>query len=990
MKLLVSLVVLVGIFLSATKAQADDTRLIIDTGGHKSIIRDVIFTSDGRFLVSAGDDKVVRVWDTQTGEVVRTIRGQIEDGLEGQIFAAALSPDERILAVGGYLGKLGDGRSAGRIRLHDFQTGEVLGLLKGHSNIVNSLAFSPDGRYLASGSFDETVRLWDVNQQTIIHVLKGHTEPISAVAFSPDGKRIASGSNDDTIRLWDVQRGDLIKELTGHENNVVAVAFSPNGQYMVSGSDDKTIRLWDTKTGEFIKVLARQNRRARSLSLSPDGMRLLTGAGGGGSGGVGFTTNILAVPSGEVLTRFTQHDNIVLATAFSPDGTIAATGGGTQNQIYLWKANNGDVVKKLEGKGQSVWSVGFAKDGQSIAFGQVLADSNGNIRGPLQQIFQLNQQNTTIALSGKVKDSEQYHRAIDRLGDFELRAIEGGNYGYQAILQMVKNEKVVHEIERVSTTGYGHWSYTFSPDNKFIISGGANGVLTRYEVGSDEKPKNFIGHTGVVWAVAVSPDSRTLVSGSDDQTIRLWDIASGKNLLTIFVGSDQEWVAWTPEGYYTSSLNGDKYIGWHVNKGEDQTAVFYPASQFQQQFYRPDVVAAYLDTRDITIALKQANANREPELTAQPVDPTPNIQESLPPVLFVYHPDTKEVTVDSGTLTVKAVAQSQNLPLIDVKILLNGIQMAGTPEGPIKGKPLRRLVELEIPLREGKNILRVIAAHEKATSDPEVRTIYYTPKEGVPSHVDSTRNLFFLGIGISDYKHAAFQLEFADDDATVLAKRLTTQKGQLYDDVQAEVLANKDATRGEIIRKLNWFRTAGTDRDVRILFLSGHGDIEEQQYYFLSHEQHPQDRLNVDGVSWKSVLDSLTAIPGDTILLLDTCRATGLVNGVQSKDARAADIDPVLRRIKEGFPGLVTFTASKGTQPAFELKSKGHGAFTQALLEGLAGKADGYGGKEDGKIETKELGSWVIDRVKALTDDQQIARFLPSADRDPVLLYQLH
>src|SRR5262249_47701349 len=148
----------------------------------------------------------------------------------------------------------------------------------------------------------------------------------------------------------------------------------------------------------------------------------------------------------------------------------------------------------------------------------------------------------------------------------------------------------------------------FTHDRRFIVSGGSNGFLTLYDRETGKEGRQFVGHTGDVWAVAVAPDNRTVVSRSPDPTIKLLGLASGQNLLTIFVGSDQEWVAWTPQGYYTSSLKGDAFIGWHLNQGEQQAAKYYSAAQFQHQFYRPDVVAAYLQSRDITQAVQQANA----------------------------------------------------------------------------------------------------------------------------------------------------------------------------------------------------------------------------------------------------------------------------------------------------------------------------------------------------------------------------------------------
>jgi len=144
------------------RTQSDNPPILqLDTGGHKSLIRDVVFTPDGKYLVSAGDDKVIRVWDIKTGKTVRTLRGQIGAGSEGKVFAMALSPDGQWLAVGGWMHPECAGR-CGDIRLYDFASGQLVTLLKGHTNVVFSLAFSPDNRYLVSGSYDNNAIVWEI------------------------------------------------------------------------------------------------------------------------------------------------------------------------------------------------------------------------------------------------------------------------------------------------------------------------------------------------------------------------------------------------------------------------------------------------------------------------------------------------------------------------------------------------------------------------------------------------------------------------------------------------------------------------------------------------------------------------------------------------------------------------------------------------------------------------------------------------------------
>ena len=351
MKKILILTLLTTITILTTLAAANqDPILTIDTGGHKAVIKDVIFTNDGRYLVSASNDKTIRVWDLKTGKINRIIRGEIGQGHEGKIFAAALSNDNEWLAVGGFMahGHGIDDDKVGNIRLYHFPTNRLIGLLKGHTNVVFSLAFSPNNRLLASGDGVNTVRVWDITTQKQIHKLSGHTAHIHALSWFPDNRRLISGSDDHTLILWNTETGTKIKTLSGHQDDVSSVAVSPNGKYIASGSWDKTVHLWSAKNGAFIKILAEQETRVVSLSFAPDSQSVLTGTSGRGSD----ICHLYAVPSGRNRIAFTKHDNIVLATAISPDGQWAATGGGDNQDIYLWSTTSGKVKHKLSGRGQ--------------------------------------------------------------------------------------------------------------------------------------------------------------------------------------------------------------------------------------------------------------------------------------------------------------------------------------------------------------------------------------------------------------------------------------------------------------------------------------------------------------------------------------------------------------------------------------------------------------------------------------------------------------
>ena len=948
--------------------------LMLDTGGHMSKIQRAFFTPNGRYIVSAGNDKVIRIWDWRAGKTVRTIRGFSKIGDIGTIYAMDLSADGKLLAVGGWT-KSRDHE----IRLFDYRTGRLLSLLRGHTNVVNSLAFSPDGKKLVSGGGGRPALayVWDISRPSepeMLHKLSGHVLSIYAVRFSPDSKRVVTASDDSTLRLWQVDDGSLIKEMRGHRGDLDrSLAVRRSDGLIASGDLQGEIRLWDGKTGEFKHTLAEIGAGVGALDFTPDGSKLVVT-----QRRRPLNVYVLDVETGETLTTFKGHDNIVLAAHVSPDGKLVATAGGNRRPIHIWHLDTGERIRDKAGKklslvgtGDSRLAAGFLAGGHAIAWGNTPRYKSVHNRGPLQYMIRLPKKGRRLGKPARIKDGQTFLRARPTFREFSLTHRRGGEYrSSTGTLVINRDDEPIATVTRSGTDGYRHRSYTFVPDGTAIVSGGAGGVLEKYDLDGRRLHKiseGFVGHEGDIWAVTPSADGRFLVSASADQTIRLWNLKTRELVVTLFHGRDGKWVMWTPQGFYTGSPGAGDLVGWQINKGPDKAADYITGQQVRKKLLRPDIVE-----RAVILASAEA-AVREAGLEQFTIA---DILADSPPRIRM----DGERQASGGRGTLGILFEPNDLPVTGVSAFVDGVQVTLKEKAPPAGKPTvhpdgSKLKVYDVPLHKGRNVVRVVARNSAGESVARTLVVNHIGE----GDLDKRGTLWVLSVGVDKYPGVgAFykDLNYAGADAREFAKTVSAKMRGDHDRLDVTVLVNGgkqgEPTAANITTALTRIADLSRDNDTVVVFMAGHGEVwRGGRYHFLPTDvtRPARDQIGENILNWTVVKKAITKTKGRRLLFVDACR-TG-ADGYNAKLLQDANAD-----------GYIAFNAAAVNQSAHEYHEERHGAFAHALILGFKGNAVD---QTVGGVTLYELGSYVYKHVVKRTGGVQTPEYYPGRDGNIVL-----
>jgi WD40 repeat protein/serine/threonine protein kinase/DNA-binding XRE family transcriptional regulator len=480
--------------------------------------------------------------------------------------------------------------------LWDVATGKLLRTFSGHTDGVIRLAFSPDGKELVTGSFDTTARLWDVATGQTIRIFSGHRNWITGIDFSPDGRSIATSSLDGTARIWDRATGTELRRIAVI-SGTADVAFSPDSKYLLTSAGDEMVRLWDVASGQQIRVFSGPTDIELALMFSPDGKYV---AGGGEKT---HTVRVWEAASGQLVHTLTGHEASLRRLAFSPDGRYLLS-AGDDHTARLWDVASGQLIHTFAGHTNAVTGVAFTPNGHSI----VTSSFDGTVR-----IWPLQLTKGSLQFIGhtsgvwEVSFSPDGKRVLTASADNTARIWDATSG--QELLRFGRDERELGEAA-ISRELYGA---AFSPDGRAVLTVGDKNAARLWDTATGQELLRFAGHTAPIRQAAFSPDGKRAVTASDDGTARVWDAASGQELLR-FAGhtGPVTSVAFAPDGSAVVTGGGDMTARiWNPVTGKEAVVLTGHTAGVSDVAFSPDSKWVATTSGDSSVRLWDAATGKE-------------------------------------------------------------------------------------------------------------------------------------------------------------------------------------------------------------------------------------------------------------------------------------------------------------------------------------------------------------------------------------------
>lgn len=934
---------------------------------NEEVVNDVLFDPHGKFFITVG--QMVRVFEFPSGKKIKS--WIIDTGNRG-IERAAISPDGRWLA-------LGTDATVTIYSTNNWQLTQTMKPLAYSScgGCFADMVFTPDSRYVIKATKKELVR-YEVATANAVTTYSKSLEDVTSVDITTDGKRILV-SNEKGVSFFDTQKGDSLFSFQAvADGEVTQTRFSRNNRHVLVANDNNTVIAFNAFTGKkeyeltgFLNQrdkggltynpnsywdshIARYIRYKNNLLLSRDGKTLLKGK-------FGNKIKSWDIATGKPQTEYIGHKKSVLCYQYSADGKKLLTGGG-DGTIILWNAATGDTLLRIESYDHPVFDVHFNSDET-----QILSSSwEGSVKihdvatGERKHLFELKEGSAYLSLFSKndlYLITATLGENTDKLQLREIdtkkiiRTFEGHTDVISSLLLTGDGKQLLSSSWDGSirlwdiATGLTERKYTghigavhsvvFNKAETRIYSAGADRVIRLWDAATGKVITTWLGHLAEITSLILTTDEKMLISHSLDGVTKFWDLTTGKEFFEHIHFGEKEWMVKNPEGYFNGTQDARQYI--HFVNGLKT----YGADQFFNEFYRPDLLPRIFQNRGNREEQKsiQGRLNSSPPPTLK-VASMPGTDASQAEVLI------KITNTGSGIETLRLFHNGKNIP-----INRDLLKMPAT-----KGESTT--YRHTINLIGGTNTVTALATNkDNIESDPQSVEIF-------SDHASKSSTCYVLAVGINQYKNPKMTLNYARPDAESFSKVLD-EKGDLYKNIELHTLYDVDASKANILKKLEELSAKIHQEDVFIFYYAGHGSMVDNQFFFIPSESlrlYDLSSLQREAIEASVLQDKLKNIKAlKQLIVMDACQSGASVELLATRGAAEEKAIAQLSRSA----GIHVMASAGSEQFATEFAELGHGLFTYLLIKALQGDADGA--PKDGKVTIYELKSYLDDQVPEMT-----------------------
>lgn len=991
--------------------------------GHDYSVTALSFTKDGKTLITGSNDKTVRLWDVSSGDQIasvdvfykvtsisidptsryafvggyqnehvgnsylwddsvyvidlkekRTIRKLQADPDKGVGYGAsvAVSPDGKFLAIGE------DNRVTRVLRTSDWQQAYRFEFSPDGScgGCGTKPIFSHDSKHLYMVSNNGPLKKYKLSDGTLEKVYVDEVEDHTSLALSPDGKMLAL-SMEQELKVFDEASGKLIAEYKSPDGvELHEIVFTNNGKEILITSDDNTLHRWNymknKDVGQLTGILnmrdkgglnydpnqyweshiAKYVRLKNNLLLSRDGKTMIKGK-------FGKKVKRWDVASGKTVMEYVGHTKAVLAYDLSKDGKKLVTGGG-DGKIILWDLESGDSLRTIASYREPIFDIHFNSDETKVL--SASWDASMKIhdiqKARLEHYFDFKSYsaynaiwhpNDLYVFTGRLDnavemweiDTKTVVRSFvghtDVVSSMSISPDQkslmtscwDGNIRIWDIGTGLMTRKLVDHHGAVHTA-------IFSSDGRYVFSAGADRSIRMWDVNTSKVVKTFNGHHAEVTSLKISPDEKMLISHSVDGVSKFWDLTSGKEFFEHIHFGDNDWMVKNPEGYFNATDGARKHI--HFVDGVKTYAV----DAFFEEYYRPDLLPKIFQNR---------GGNKDDSKNGL----QGKLQSSPPPTVKVAFIPSQE---GKGDLYVKLTDTGGGVE--NLKIYHNGKSLAidrSELTMPTSKQP-STTYKMQVTLVGGNNVFTASASNKQkveATSPPV---------EYLSEHATKNSVCYLVAVGINQYKNPRMALTYARPDAQSFIE-VMEKNGTLFKNVELHTLYDQEASRTNILKKLDDLASKVHPEDVFVFYYAGHGSMVDNQFYFVPTESlrlYDAGSLKDDAIDASILQEKLKNIRAlKQLIIMDACQSGG---SVELLATRGASEEKAIAQLSRS-AGIHVMASAGSDQFATEFAELGHGLFTYLLLKALQGDADGA--PKDGKVTIYELKSYLDDQVPEMT-----------------------